>query len=143
MAAELRRESAPLLAEEGVDVDTIDVPDMATLQRAMNRAIERRNLELFSPVGAPRDFAAATVRLVVEAIIDDHTVLAGVLLGRSSPNRRTTGWPRSRAVSASPSDYPMGRAAGRPERSCVRPASLGHLRGVVHDRLAPCLRSWG
>ena len=44
MANDLLRELAPLLAEEGVDVDNIDVPDMQTLQRAMNRATERHNM---------------------------------------------------------------------------------------------------
>jgi hypothetical protein len=33
MASELLRELAPLLAEEGIDVDNIDVPDLDTLQR--------------------------------------------------------------------------------------------------------------
>ncbi|MDM4722873.1 hypothetical protein QTQ03_25935 [Micromonospora sp. WMMA1363] len=39
MANEMLRELAPLLAEEGIDVDNI--PDMQTLRRAMNRAVER------------------------------------------------------------------------------------------------------
>jgi hypothetical protein len=51
MAQEMLREMAPLLAEEGIDLD--NVPDLETLNRAMARAVERRNLELFSPVGAP------------------------------------------------------------------------------------------
>jgi hypothetical protein len=33
IANEMLRELAPLLAEEGVDVDNIDVPDVETLQR--------------------------------------------------------------------------------------------------------------
>ena len=55
IAREMLRELAPLLAEEGIDVDNIDVADLQTLQRALNRAVERRNIELFSPVGATRD----------------------------------------------------------------------------------------
>jgi hypothetical protein len=49
MASELLRELAPLLAEEGIDVDNIDVPDVDTLQQAMNRAIERQNMVRFTP----------------------------------------------------------------------------------------------
>lgn len=33
MASELLRELAPLLAEEGIDVDNIDVPDVDTCNR--------------------------------------------------------------------------------------------------------------
>ncbi len=52
LASEMLAELAPLLAEEGIDVDSIDVPDLDTLQAALDRAVERRNMELFSPVGA-------------------------------------------------------------------------------------------
>jgi len=85
LADEMLRELAPLLAEEGIDVDNIDVTDLDTLQAAMNRAVERRNMELFSPVGATRDIALTTLRLVVEAILDGDTALAGALLDRIQP----------------------------------------------------------
>jgi hypothetical protein len=60
MASELLRELAPLLAEEGIDVDNIDVPDLDALQQAMNRAIERQNMVRFTPVGQARELAAVT-----------------------------------------------------------------------------------
>ena len=41
IAKETLRELAPLLAEEGIDAGNIDVPDLDTLQRAMDRAVER------------------------------------------------------------------------------------------------------
>jgi hypothetical protein len=85
MAQEMLRDLAPLLAEEGIDVDNIDVPDMETLQRAMNRAVERRNMELFSPVGPTRDIAVATLRLTVQAVLDGDTVLAVTLLDQVQP----------------------------------------------------------
>jgi hypothetical protein len=44
MADELLRELAPLLAEEGIDVSNIDVPDLVTLQQALSRAVERHNM---------------------------------------------------------------------------------------------------
>jgi hypothetical protein len=85
MAKDLLRDLAPLLAEEGIDVDNIDVPDLATLQRAMDRAVERQNLALFTPVGTARDHAAVTLRLVVEAIADGDGVHAGTLLDPVPP----------------------------------------------------------
>ena len=80
LADEMLRDLAPLLAEEG-----IDVPDMDTLQHALNRAVERRNMELFSPVGDARDIAIVTLRRVVEAILDGNTALAGALLYQVQP----------------------------------------------------------
>jgi hypothetical protein len=85
MAKDLLRDLAPLLAEEGIDVDNIDVPDLATLQRAMDRAVERQNLALFTPVGTARDHSAATLRLVVEAIAGGDGVHAGALLDQVQP----------------------------------------------------------
>jgi len=85
MAQELLRELAPLLAEEGIDVDNIDVPDVQTLQRALNRAMERHNMSLFTPAGRARELAAATLRLAVEAIPDSHTPLAATVLVQAKP----------------------------------------------------------
>lgn len=85
MANELLHELAPLLAEEGIDVDNIDVPDLGTLQAAMDRAIERHNMARFTPVGQARDLAIATLRLVVEAIIDGDTALAAAILEQVKP----------------------------------------------------------
>ena len=85
MASELLRELAPLLAEEGIDVDNIDVPDLDTLQQAMNRAIERQNMVRFTPVGQARELAAVTLRLAAEAIADGDTRLAAAILGQAQP----------------------------------------------------------
>ena len=99
LADQMLRELAPLLAEEGIDVDNIDIADLDTLQRALNRAVERRNMELFSPVGETRDIALVTLRLVVQAILDGDTTLAAALLDQVQPNRRTTPPPPSPAAS--------------------------------------------
>ncbi len=90
LADETLRGLAPLLAEEGIDLDNIDLdnidaPDMETLQRALNRAVERQNMALFTPVGQTRDLAVVTLRLVVEAIGDGNTTLAAVILGEVHP----------------------------------------------------------
>jgi hypothetical protein len=85
MAQELLRELAPLLAEEGIDVDNIDVPDLQTLQAAMNRAVERRNMTMFTPVGPARDLAVTTLRLVIDAVADGDTGLAAAILDQAQP----------------------------------------------------------
>src|SRR6266496_8838 len=85
MANEMLRELAPLLAEEGIDVENIDAPDIETLQRAMNRAVERHNMALFTPVGDTRELTAAALRLVVEALAEDDTALASAILDQVQP----------------------------------------------------------
>ena len=85
LADEMLRDLAPLLAEDGIDVDNIDVPDLDTLQHALNRAVERRNMQLFSPVGTTRDIALTTLRLTVEAILHGDTARAGTLLDTVQP----------------------------------------------------------
>jgi hypothetical protein len=85
LADETLRELAPLLAEEGIDVDNIDVPDLATLQQALNRAVERHNMARFTPVGKPRELAVTTLRLVIKAITENNTVLAANLLDQVQP----------------------------------------------------------
>jgi hypothetical protein len=57
MADEMMRDLAPLLAEDGVDIN--DVTDIDALNRALEKAVERRNMELFTPVGARRNQAIA------------------------------------------------------------------------------------
>jgi hypothetical protein len=85
IANEMLRELAPLLAEEGIDVDNIDVPDTETLQGAMNRAVERHNMARFTPVGETRELAVVTLRLVVEALAADDTSLAAAILDQVQP----------------------------------------------------------
>ena len=85
LANEMMRELAPLLAEEGIDVDNIDVLDLDTLQQAMNRAVERHNMQRFTPVGRARELAVTTLRLVTEAIADGDTTLAAAILEQVQP----------------------------------------------------------
>lgn len=85
LADELLDELAPLLAEEGIDVHGLDTVDVTTLQAALNRAVERRNLALFTPVGDARDIAASTLGLVVEAILNGNTSLAAAILDQVQP----------------------------------------------------------
>jgi hypothetical protein len=85
MADDMLRELAPLLAEEGIDLSGDDPPDMQTLQAALNRAVERRNLELFSPVGATRQIALDTLHRVVDTILAGDSGTAGRLLEQVHP----------------------------------------------------------
>lgn len=63
LANQMLRELALLLAEEGIDLDDadgIDVPDMETMQAALNRAVERQNLARFTPFGPAREITVVT-----------------------------------------------------------------------------------
>lgn len=80
------RELAPLLAEEGIDADNIEVPDLATLQAALNRAVERHNMTRFTPVGQARDLAVTTLRLVIGALADGDTTQAAAILAQVQPD---------------------------------------------------------
>ena len=51
-----------------------------TLQRALNHAVERQNLALFTPTGQARELAAVTLRQVAEAIADGDAARAAAIL---------------------------------------------------------------
>src|ERR1700750_3162356 len=87
-ANELLHQLAPLLAEEGIDVNNIDASDPDTLQQALNRAIERHNMAMFTPVGQARDLATVTLRLAAEAIAGGDTRLAAAILDQAQPESR-------------------------------------------------------
>jgi hypothetical protein len=86
LAQETLRELAPLLAEEGIDVDNIDVPDIDTLQAALNRAVERHNMSRFTPVGHARDLAVAALRRAIVALADGDTTQAAAILAQIQPD---------------------------------------------------------
>lgn len=86
MADDLMRELAPLLAEDGIDINDPDsIPDIDALQRALDRAVERRNMQLFTPVGEARSLALTALRLYVAAIADGQFDLAGAILATAVP----------------------------------------------------------
>lgn len=91
LAHETLQELAPLLAEEGIDVDNIDVPDLDTLQQAMNRAVERHNMLRFTPVGGPRDDAIDVLREVTAALDSDDSGYAADVLDSVPPRGLPTG----------------------------------------------------
>ena len=80
------RELAPLLAEEGIDVANFDVPDLDTIQAALNRAVERHNMTRFTPVGQARDLAVTTLRQVIDALAGGETTQAAAILAQVQPD---------------------------------------------------------
>ena len=90
LARDMLRELAPLLADEGITVDAHgeivgEVPDMATLQHAMNRAVERQNLALFTPTGPDRELAASVLRELSEALEAGDSATAAAVLDAVPP----------------------------------------------------------
>lgn len=72
---------APLLADEGIDLDDLDAMDPDAANAALARATERHNLMLFTPVGAHRSMALSVLQLFTTAIADDDLALAQAILG--------------------------------------------------------------
>jgi hypothetical protein len=86
MADDLMRELAPFLAADGVDIN--DIPDIATLNRALQKATEQRNTALFTPVGNRRRRAKDLLVLAVAAITLDNTERAGKILDQAQPESK-------------------------------------------------------
>jgi hypothetical protein len=97
----LLTERAPLLAEDGIDIHDLEASDLTTLQAAMNRAVERRNMALFTPVGGARDVTATTLGLTVEASWRTTPSWPERSSTRSNPNRPATAPRPSPAASGS------------------------------------------
>lgn len=86
LADDLMRELRPLLLADGIDLDDPDhLPDRAALQSALDRAIERRNMELFSPVGPRRAAAVAELVQFSAAVADGRLELAQNVLAGVEP----------------------------------------------------------
>lgn len=81
MAKELLGQIAPLLADEGIDLDDLDANDLDSVNAALARATERHNLALFTPVGAHLTGAYALLRQFTLAIAEENIELAEALLG--------------------------------------------------------------
>ncbi len=69
MAARLLDDVAPLLADEGFDLDDLDEVDPDQLNEALGRAVERHNMELFTPIGLDRQRALAILRRFIEELV--------------------------------------------------------------------------
>lgn len=85
MAAELMAELAPLLAEDGIDLENGIAPDLETLNAALARATERRNLARFTPIGDDRSRALTVLRLTADALLTGNLDLAHALIDAVPP----------------------------------------------------------
>ena len=90
MAKELMADLAPLLAEEGVDVDNLGDTDLDTLNAAMARATAQYNLELFTPTGERRTQSLAVLRQFSEALDAGHDEFALAILTAIQPEPTDT-----------------------------------------------------
>ena len=91
MADELMAEIGPLLAADGVDLENPEQEmNFDELNAAMSRAIERRNMELVTPVADARALTVALLRDFVVAYSDGQLELGDTILGRlrSEPTSR-------------------------------------------------------
>ncbi len=73
---------APLLADEGIDLDNVDPQ---SLQEALHRVAERVNLVAFTPVGRARSVAALALREAVDARASDGDERVRDVLARLQP----------------------------------------------------------
>lgn len=80
------RELAPLLAEEGIDLDDLDESDLDAVNAALARAAERQNLKLFTPLGAHRAQALTLLGDVAEAIAHGDDERGEALLAQIQPD---------------------------------------------------------
>ncbi len=97
MAERMLREMAPLLAEEGIDVDQPSTFTTETLNAALARATERANLERFTPIGEPREYALTLIRLVCDAVSSGENELAAAVMASVEPEPES---PRVASVAA-------------------------------------------
>ncbi|HJF15293.1 MAG TPA: hypothetical protein K8V32_10930 [Enteractinococcus helveticum] len=65
---QLMQEIAPLLAADGIDLTNLDDVDLDEFNAAMARAIERRNMELITPVGDREAVTILTLYSIVYAL---------------------------------------------------------------------------
>ncbi|MGV9194789.1 hypothetical protein ACQ143_10655 [Microbacterium sp. MC2] len=80
LAKEMLGELAPLLAEEGFDIDNLEADDLDAFNDALQRATERHNMTLFTPVGAQRERAVTVLALLAEALAEGSDATARIVL---------------------------------------------------------------
>jgi len=80
MAKRMLDQIAPLLADEGIDLENLDGSDLDAVNAALARATERHNLMLFTPVGKHRALALSVLRRFTMAIGDDDLRAAQKIL---------------------------------------------------------------
>ena len=84
MADRTMLELAPFLAEDGIDLETAEL-DLEQLQHALDRAVAKRNLALFTPVGRTRELAVELLHRAVVALVERRPDDAITLLDQAVP----------------------------------------------------------
>lgn len=93
MANELMQELAPLLAADGIDLNAPLTVDLATLNEAIGRAVERSNFERFVAVGENRTYALTVLRLTAEALAEGSMHVVEVVVHGLEPEPGDGGKP--------------------------------------------------
>lgn len=93
MADELMLEIAPLLAAEGIDLSDPSTLDLATINEALGRAVERRNFELFVATGETRAYALTVLRMTSEALAEGSIQLVEAAIRGLESNPEEVGKP--------------------------------------------------
>lgn len=83
--ADLLEQLAPLLADEGIDVQQLQEADPEILKAAMMRVVERHNLQLSTPIGDERARTVNTLRELLVAHNASDTAEVQVLFGSIGP----------------------------------------------------------
>lgn len=84
-ATDLMQQLAPLLADEGIDIAHLDDADPVALKAALQRAVERHNLEASTPIGEQRARTITTLRELVIAHHARNTAASQMLFGSIGP----------------------------------------------------------
>jgi hypothetical protein len=140
LADEMMDELAPLLAEEGIDLDDPEsVPDLDQLNAALAYATERRNMELSTPVGAERSRTLATLRDVSDAVHGGEVNQAESILEAIGPDP-TSGRPSAAQLIGTSLDLLDSWHSQDPTRAALAGVSaqrwMGRGRAAARDVLA-------
>lgn len=77
---------APLLAADGFDLDNLEADDLDSFNDALERATQRHNFELFTPVGRARSGALAVLRDFTLALADGDAAEGAAVLAAVEPD---------------------------------------------------------
>lgn len=149
VAEELLAELAPFLKEDGFDLTQPAVlDDTSTLQDALNRAVERYNMHLFTPVGPAREIAADLVAAAAMCILEGDSQRAATLLSSVVPQSLDGSAPEASACIGVClgllDDWYSGRNPGVPTGLAGRTTlPRGHWVGeqAAHDILGSARKS--
>lgn len=140
LADEMLDELAPLLAEEGIDLNDPNADiDIDRLNAAMNYATERHNMELFTAVGEQRSLALATLRDISDAVEQGNTARAGRILDTIEPDATSRRPSAAQLIGTSMELLDSWHSQGPTQAPLARlsvPQGLGRGRSAAPDLLA-------